>query len=286
MAALTAFSKAQIQQAGHRYTPGIDPDAPNLRIPLLFTAIENVACGAGALARFQSVLDAFSKAWERAKYCSQRPDVLQLRADDARKFLSPMMERLRAREVSAAEEWSSLLSSIESDLLKDMDHWRAEDANLQQSDNDRSYSSTRNAIRSNMNDIQRCLAIVRDEKEFIPSPAFEVLSDPNLLVSGEWGTGKTHLLCDVTQNRIKSNQATILVLAKNFQGNIVEEICSRIEKGRTAVEVFDRLEELAYETAERAVVILDGVNERVVVVNGEMPLPPYKHSLQTARILD
>ena len=261
LAALTALSKDQIRQAGQRYTPGIEPNAPNLRIEELYSAIENVACGAGACARFQSVLDTFSEAWDRAKHCSQRPDVLQRQADDARDFLSPMMDRLRAREAGAGEEWSDLLSSIESDLLEDMDHWRAEEANLQPADKDSGYSSTRNTIRGNMNDIGRCLAIVREEREYIQSSAFKVLFDPNLLVRGEWGTGKTHLLCDVTQERIGRSQATVLVLAKNFQSNVVAEICSRIELGRTAVEVFDRLEELAYEIAERAVVILDGVNE-------------------------
>ena len=261
LATLTALSKDQIRQAGQRYTPGIDPHAPNLRIESLFAAIENVACGEGARGRFQSVLDAFSEAWDRAKHCSQRPDVLQQRADDARAFLSPMMDRLRAREASAGEEWSDLLCSIESDLLADNDHWRAEQAKLQPVDKDTEYSSARDTIRGNINAIGRCLAIVRDEKEYIQSPAFRVLFDPNLLISGEWGTGKTHLLCDFTHDRIDRSQATVLVLAKNFQGGVVAEICSRIEPGHTATDIFDRLEELAYEAAERTVVILDGVNE-------------------------
>ena len=261
LVALTALSKDQIRQAGRRYTPGIEPDAPNLKIKSLFSAIENVACGAGAQARFQSVLDAFFEASDRAKHCSQRPNIIQRRAEDVRNFLSPMMDRLRARDAGAGEEWSDLLSNIESDLLDDFNHWRAKEAKLQPADIDSGYSSALNSIRANLNAIGRCLDIVRDEKEYIQSPAFKVLFDPNLLVRGEWGTGKTHLLCDVTQDRIERNQATVLVLAKNFQGNVVAEICSRIEIGRTTVEVFDRLEELAYETAERAVVILDGVNE-------------------------
>ena len=112
-----------------------------------------------------------------------------------------------------------------------------------------------------INDISRCLAIVGEEKEYIQSPAFKVLFDPKLLVTGEWGTGKTHLLCDFTQDRISRSKATVLVLAKNFQGAVVAEICSRIETGHTVTAVFDQLEELAYETQERAVVILEGVNE-------------------------
>lgn len=261
LAALIDLSKDQIRQAGQRYTPGIDPQAPNLRIESLFTAIKNVACGADALARFQSVLDAFSKDWERAKHCSQRPDALQGQMNDARAFLTPMTHRLRARDASAGQEWSDRLSSIESELLADMAHWRDEEAKLQPAEANSVHSSARNTIRGNMNAIGQCLAIVRDEKEYSQSAAFKVLSDPQLLVSGEWGTGKTHLLCDVTQDRIGCGQATVLVLAKNFQGSVVAEICARIEAGRTADEVFDRLEELANKTGERAVVIVDGVNE-------------------------
>ena len=261
LAALTALSKNQIQQAGERYTPGIYPDAPNLRIKEIYSVIENVACGVGALARFQSVLDAFFEAWGLAKHYSQRPDVIQRQADDALDFLSPMMDRLRAREASAGEEWSDLLSNIVSDLSEDMEHWRAKKAEPQPTDRDSGYSSARDTIRDSMNAIGRCLVVLRDEKEYIRSPAFNVLFDPKLLVRGEWGTGKTHLLCDVAQERIGRNQATVLVLAKNFQGNVVVEICSRIETGRTAVQIFDRLEEMACETAERTVVIVDGVNE-------------------------
>lgn len=261
LVALTALSKDQIRQAGQRYTPGVDPQAPNLRIESLFTAIENVACGASALQRFLSILDEFSEAWDRAKHCSQRPDALQVRADDARAFLLPMMDRLRARDPGASEEWSDRLSGIESDLLADIAHWRAEEAKLPPADGHSGYSPARNTVRGNMNAIGRCLAVVRDEKEYIQSPAFKVLFDPQLLISGEWGTGKTHLMCDFTQYQINRGQATVLVLAKNFQGSVVAEFCSQIEPGGTAVEIFDRLEELANETAERAVVILDGVNE-------------------------
>jgi hypothetical protein len=260
-AALSGLSKDQIQQAGQRYTPGIDPEAPNLKIESLFTAIMNVSCGEEALARFHTILNAFSKAWNAAKNCSQRPGALQVLTDDAQAFLAPMMVRLRARDAEAGAEWLARLSGIESELLADIAHWRAEGAKLQQDSADSGYSSAHNTIRHNMNAIEQCLAIVRTEKEYIESPAFKVLFDPQLLVSGEWGTGKTHLLCDVTQHRLSRGQTTLLVLAKNFQGTVLAEICARIEAGKTPVEVFDRLEELANKASERTIIILDGINE-------------------------
>src|SRR6478752_4387876 len=113
LAALTSLSKDQIKQAGQRYTPGVDPNAPNIRIESLFTAIENVACGAGALARFEGVLDAFSKAWDSAKNCSQQRDAIQTLTDEARKFLPSIMSRLRARDARAADDWSGQLGRLQ-----------------------------------------------------------------------------------------------------------------------------------------------------------------------------
>lgn len=127
LAALTSLSKEQIKQAGQRYTPGVEPNAPNLRIESLFTAIENVACGAGALSRFEGVLAALSKAWDSAKNCSQRRDAIQTLTDEASKFLPSIISRLRARDARAAEEWFELLGRLQADLEADMDHWRSEE---------------------------------------------------------------------------------------------------------------------------------------------------------------
>lgn len=261
LAALTDLSREQIRQAGQRYTPGTDPQAPNLRIASLFTTIENVACGIGALARFRTVLGELSEAWDRAKYCSQQPDAVQSRLDEARASLVPMMTRLRIRDVRAGEEWGARLAGLKADLLVDVAHWRAEEEKLWPRQEESTYSSARDTVRGNINAIERCLAVVREEMEYTATVAFKVLCEPQLLVSGEWGTGKTHLLCDVAQDRISRGQATVLVLAKNFQGHVLAEVCGRIEAGRTAEEVFDQLQAAASRLGERAIVIVDGVNE-------------------------
>ena len=259
LSGLAAFSKDQIHQAGQRYTPGIDPQAPNLRIESLITAIENAACGAVALDRFKSFLNSLSEAWSRAKYCSQRAGAVQGKLDSASAFVSPMIDRLRARDAGAGEEWSGRLSEIDSELSADMEHWRAEEAKLLPEGG--GNSSSHNTVQSNMNSIGRCLSILRDELEYIRGSAFRVLFDPQILISGEWGTGKTHLLCDITQDRIDRGQATILALAKNFHGSVVDDICARIGVGLAADEVFERLDELSRQSGERALILIDGVNE-------------------------
>jgi hypothetical protein len=163
-------------------------------------------------------LDELSEAWDRGKHCSQQRDAIQARIDEARASLVPMMTRLRARDAQAGEEWVARLAGLETDLLADMAHWRTEEEKLPPPQKENTYSSARDTVRGNINAIGRCLAVVREEKEYTDTAAFKVLCDPQLLVSGEWGTGKTHLLCDVTQDRIGRGQATVLLLAKNFQG--------------------------------------------------------------------
>lgn len=261
LAALNRFSGEQVRQAGQRYTPGVDPRAPNLRIASLFIAIENVACGPGAQARFQSVVDELSEAWGRAKHCSQHRDAIQAQIGEARAAVATTMSRLRARDATAADEWIGGLSAIEAALQADMSHWRGEEAKLPPAQSEQVYSSERSTIQGNMNSIGRCLGIVREEKEHSGSSAFKALAAPLLLVTGEWGTGKTHLLCDVTQDRIRRGQATVLILAKNFQGRILDDVCGRIEAGITHEALFDQLQQAADRLGERAVVIVEGVNE-------------------------
>lgn len=257
--ALATLCRDQIRQAGQRYTPGIDPSAPNLRIAALSTAIDNVSCGDAALARFQSILEEFTEAWKRAKSHSQRPAEIDKLLAAAGASLPSMLDRLRLGDATAGDEWAALLSQIETSLMADMAHWQAEEAKLTADDG--SYSPARNEVRANMDGIGRCLGVVRTETEYTASDSFKLLSDPTLLIGGEWGTGKTHLLCDVTGERLTRDAPTVLVLAKNFEGDVLAEICARLGEATSVEGKFDDFEIAGRGATGRTVFIVDGVNE-------------------------
>ncbi|MFJ2994164.1 hypothetical protein [Pandoraea sp. NPDC087047] len=259
LAVMFSLCKDQIRQAGQRYTPGIDPNAPNLRIAALSIAIDNVACGDAARTRFQLVLDEFADAWNRAKRHSQIPTEIEHLVGLARTSLPTMMNRFRSRDATAGAEWTDWLSQIETCLVKDIAHWRAEEAKLDPDDG--TYSSAHNAVRANVNAIGSCLSIVRDEMDYAVSPSFKLLFEPTLLIGGEWGTGKTHLLCDVTSERITRGAPTVLVLAKNFEGNILSDICARLGGVSSIKDKFAELENVGRGMQGRTVFIVDGVNE-------------------------
>ena len=258
-AALVSLCRDQIRQAGQRYTPGIDPSAPNLRIDALSTAIDNVACGDVAQTRFRSVLDEFAEAWRRAMHHSLRPAEIEHLVDAAGASLPTMMARLRSRDATAGDEWADRLSEIDASLMLDVAYWRAEEAKLPEDDG--SYSSARNTVRANLDAIGGCLRVVRDEAEYAGSPSFKLLSAPLLLIGGEWGTGKTHLLCDVTSERLASKAPTVLVLAKNFEGDVLADICVRLGAVTSVKDKFAELEGAGQGEKGRTVFVVDGVNE-------------------------
>lgn len=169
-----------------------------------------------------------------------------------------MMSRLRSRDANAGEEWVARLTQIEVRLLEDVAHWRAEEAKLAP---DESSSAARNAARTNLNAISRCLSVIRDETEYAKSASFKLLFDPSLLIRGEWGTGKTHFLCDVTSERLANGSPTVLVLAKNFEGHVLADLCARLGAPASINERFAELEDAGRGAKGRTVFIVDGVNE-------------------------
>src|SRR3546814_17173987 len=112
-----------------------------------------------------------------------------------------------------------------------------------------------------MDAIGNCLSIVRDEAEYTTSSSFKLLFDPVLLIGGEWGTGKTHLLCDITTERLTREDPTVLVLAKNFEGSVLADICARLGEATSVEGKFAELEAIGQGARGRTVFIVDGVNE-------------------------
>ena len=261
LSTLHRLSRDQVHQAGQRYTPGIDPEAPNIKVESLITTIENAACGSGAHDRFKRFFEDFSDGWQHAENCSQNRQAIQEEITQAEASLRNLIQRLRTRDLIANEEWTTRLSTIELLLKADISHWRTEESKLTDAERQHPYSGKQSTLLSNISSINRCLAVVRDEIEYCDTPAFKVLSDPLLLITGEWGTGKTHLICDVTVNRIDRGQATLLLLAKNFKGYILKDIVELIDPSTDEENLFDQLQSEAERLGERAIVICEGINE-------------------------
>lgn len=263
---LARFSKKQIGLAGQRYTPGIDPSAPNLEIAPLLQVIGSVVCGAEARSRFQKVLREFSEAWKHARPSCNLTHDIEAQSQALLPLSDVTLAGLRIRDTSVVPIWLSALESLRELLAKEEERWKLEQASLRQQAKDsgpRGSPDPIERIQSHIFAIQRCIRILDEEREFFTTVAGKVLGYPYVLLRGQWGTGKTHLLCDVTKQWLDAGRATLLVLAKSFigSGDVLSLVADEILRGLTLAALIETLDRICEATQERALIIVDGINE-------------------------
>lgn len=131
------------------------------------------------------------------------------------------------------------------------------------SDSETSTSYHKNPYQEFYNIISRFTLELKDIREIIVHA--ESVAGHNLLIlHGDAGTGKTHLLCDVAQRRIKANQPTVLLMGQRFINTEDPwiQIRQQLDLSDLSVEEFiGALEAATQVSGCRALVIIDAINE-------------------------
>jgi hypothetical protein len=98
--------------------------------------------------------------------------------------------------------------------------------------------------------------------EFLDSSSVELTDRPAMLLTGEAGSGKTHLLCDVAKQRIDAGLPTLVLLGQQFdRGDIWRQIIDRLGLACTRDELLGGLEAAAQAAGGRALIFVDAINE-------------------------
>lgn len=86
---------------------------------------------------------------------------------------------------------------------------------------------------------------------------------PALLLRGIAGQGKTHLLCDIAQNRIREGLPTVLLLGEHFNGSDEPwlQVTRLLRLSCTAEEFLGALETAAQTRQSKALIFIDALNE-------------------------
>ena len=85
-----------------------------------------------------------------------------------------------------------------------------------------------------------------------------------LIVTGDAGTGKTHLLCDVGADRIARGLPTVVLMGQRFlsKADPWTQVLEQLDRVSSSADAFvGALEAAAQAAACRALVIIDGINE-------------------------
>ena len=120
---------------------------------------------------------------------------------------------------------------------------------------DRNIGYVRNSILEYQN-------IISDALGYLESPSCKLFLNPNMLLVGDAGTGKSHLLADVAKKRLDKNAYTILFLGNQFNDDdLWTQILSKVSIKCSRDEFLGALDSLAESHDERILFFFDALNE-------------------------
>ena len=120
---------------------------------------------------------------------------------------------------------------------------------------DRNIGYIRNSILEYQN-------IISDALGYLDSSSCKLFFNPNMLLIGDAGTGKSHLLADVAKKRLEKNAYTFLFLGNQFNdGDLWTQILSKVSIKCSRDEFLGALNSLAESHNERILFFFDALNE-------------------------
>ncbi len=112
---------------------------------------------------------------------------------------------------------------------------------------------------------------LRQFKEFCRSKEALSANNPYLLLTGIAGMGKTHLFCDVAQNRVNNKLPTLIFLGEEFNNNDPWKVILKILGVNSTPSAFlQALDRYAAKKKTRALIMVDAVNEARARVNWKL----------------
>ena len=254
---LQRINKAQIQKAGPRYAPGVDPDAPNLPVESVLLPVAALTGDALFLTHVEGLRRDLlanlgwqtSQASKYFKGVKSTPDSV---ADALRDLASSAPgKRLASRHLvyRRSSRAQARLGRLAESLLE------RERKGLDEGE--------RSQIRTERSELLTLSGSLDAVVEFTESPAFSAIASNCLLIQGEWGTGKTHLLCDVTRDRTARGLPTLLYLAKELPRNTdpLQALCHATGLAASISELLHGLQKLGEQSGATSLLVIDGINE-------------------------
>lgn len=97
----------------------------------------------------------------------------------------------------------------------------------------------------------------------VKSLKFGLCNNPILIIQGEAGCGKSHLMGDIASNRIKSNLPTLLLLGTNFRKptTIEDNIITHLGLSCSFKQLLNDLNQLGLSMGTRVLILIDAINE-------------------------
>lgn len=118
---------------------------------------------------------------------------------------------------------------------------------------------------SELNELSRFNSAINDFINFVNSPTCRLANTPSLIIEGEAGMGKSHLLADIINKRCENNQPSLFLLGENFSTKEMpwtQILNNQLRKSQIDEFVFlGALNAKAESYQSRMVIFIDALNE-------------------------
>jgi len=244
-----------IRSAGARYTPSLDDNAPNLEIEESL----NVLHALGITPAYRTRLNAFSdtvlesipknsaeykKAFASTKQTPTYVAWLLRKLANEKPGRSSVTLGKISRSVSFCQKKLGRIYNVLDEI----------DRNKKSSSQSSSYEK---------HGVRKTLDTLSEVADFVGSKAYRAISTKSLLLLGEWGTGKTHFLCDLAVNNNSRAVPTLITLAHRLPTTTspLLALCKVTGIARTEKSLLKKLDAVGRKNRCRTLLIIDGINE-------------------------
>lgn len=253
--------------------PSLDPAAPNLAIRSLQQAGNALAQGTAFIDRVRALAIDLRAAYERDNYFADRlfarrqvnlksvsADLDALASATTTIIRRGVMQELR-RHLSAVRK---KLASTDEETRSRLGQLRALKSEASTDDEQKARSAEHDRLQSRLSSIQRLEEALNAVSEFADGHEGDLVARRHsVLLLGEWGTGKTHFLCDLAVQTIGDGTPTVAVLANALRTDIppldaIAEMTGLADSGQVLLAMLDAK---ARSVGRRALIMIDAINE-------------------------
>lgn len=157
-------------------------------------------------------------------------------------------------------DFEKLFESAQNSVGKIYDYYIAEEGKLQKEKNDyqfyHKYGSELRQIREFENELYSF-------QKLIHSSTLKLANNPFLLLDGEAGIGKSHLIGDIVSRRINAKHESVFLLGQHFitKEDPWTQIIKRLQINSNAEDFLKKLNRFAKESGKRIIIFIDAINE-------------------------
>jgi hypothetical protein len=157
-------------------------------------------------------------------------------------------------------DFEYLLNKSQSSVQDIYDYYIKEEREVQKEKNDYHFYHKHGTELRNIREFEHELS---NFQNLIHRSLFKLANNPFLLLYGEAGIGKSHLIGDIVSRRIKKEHESVFLLGQHF---VTEEdpwtqIFKRLQINSKSTDFLRKLNQRAEESGKRTVIFIDAINE-------------------------